>query len=158
MADNDVPGHDQNGSRGFLADEIRAQRAEITTLGKEVASLQSWLAQLIEAEKRARESRDRLYQQIEALRAEVAQIMQPVAGMQTEVKQLTTSVTALSKIVGEMDDERQQVKGAANLAKSISGAGWGIVGMIAGSALVITGWVMRWFPQGSPPPTPGGHP
>lgn len=149
--DNDVPSHDDNGgSRGYLANEVRSQGAEISALSIKVAGAEVSLATLIEDSNRGREHRGQIYRQLEASRAEIAQVMQSVVALQA-------SLADVAKTLKEHEMERQQVKGAARVAQAVSGAGWGLAGIIIGWITIAIGFIVRHFSQGGPPPI-GPHP
>lgn len=158
-----MPRQEQNGTRNYLADEVRAFRerldahtAEINDLKVIFARSDVALATLLEESRRSREQRQTIYDNLQAGRAETAQVMQSVTAVQAETSRLSVSLGSLTKTVNEIDDERKLVKGAANLVKSISGAGWGMVGLIAGGILTAAGFLARHWP--GQPPTPPGHP
>jgi len=89
---------------------------------------------------------------LNALRSEQQQIGMSITSIQG-------SVSKLASTLGEHETERQRIIGASKLAKAISGAGWGIVGMIAAGIMIAVGWLAKHLPTlfNSPPP-PGGHP
>lgn len=154
----------ESGTRNYLADEVRAFRerldahsAEINDLKVIFARSDVSLATLLEESRRSREQRQTIFENIQAARGETAQVMQSVVAVQAETTRLSNSVSSLTKTVTEIDDERKLVKGAANLVKAMSGAGWGMVGLITGGILTAVGFLARHWPGGGPPAGPG-HP
>jgi chromosome segregation ATPase len=133
---------------------VQALTADVNALGRQVAGMQVSVATLLEHARReestAQGYRQGIRQEVQALRDEQQQVSMSVTGIQADVVKIT-------RTLGEHETERQQVKGAATLAKSISGAGWGIVGLLAGGILTAVGFIAKHFAAG-PPPTPGAHP
>lgn len=166
-----MPRHDNNGSRSYLVDEVRALTKIVQAAVVKVERADVSLSQLIEAEKRAGENRRTIYAKLEdvrkdfeavrseiaAVRAETAQVMQSAVAAQAGVERVSKAQTEQGTLLKDINDERQQVKGAATLARSVSGAGWGIVGLIVGAVLTLAGVIAAWFRSGSSPPSIGGH-
>lgn len=167
---NSVAAHSTNGSRKFLADTITAQQAEITKLGKEVANATLISSQVLEGNNRASVERERMREEIAALRSEQMQVTFQITStnekleatnekLATGVADLKATIADLKTTVKDHETERQQIKGAATLAKGMSGAGWGVVGFIGAGIMFAIGWLAKHIPTlfgGSPPP--GGHP
>jgi hypothetical protein len=153
---DDVPRHEQNGSRNYLADEVSAQRQELTNLGKEIAGANATIAMLLEADKRASMSRHELHrelsnvkQEVGALRSEQQQIMQSSVATQS-------GITDIKKMLAEHETERQQQKGAWKLATASARIAWTLLGIVGTAALGLFAWVMKFGSAPIPPAPP--HP
>ncbi|MCA1831241.1 MAG: hypothetical protein LC750_00575 [Actinobacteria bacterium] len=160
-----MPKHEQNGGRQYLADAVNAQGTRIDAVSDKVADIDKRvagqtvsLATLIESDHRAREHRDKIWSAINAMRAEQQQIVLAQTGMPGAIDRLAAAVEGQGKKLSEIETDRQQAKGAWNLATASARLAWGVV---AGIVLALAaGAVTLWrVISNLPPSTPtGGHP
>ena len=144
-----VAAHSNNGSRGYLAEEVKELREKVDRLNDKVITDSVSLATLLEAEQRANKYREVMQREMSAARAEQQQVQMSVTSVQA-------SVEKIAKTIAEHETERQQRVGALALAKASARVGWGIIG---GIVLAIAGGIIAVFkylpfipksPPGSP--------
>lgn len=139
-------------ARSYLAENVEKLSTDVSALAITVAKMDVTVATLLEQFRRGEVSasgyRQNVRSELQALRDEQSQLNMSITNAQADI-------STIKKTVSEHETERQQVKGAATLAKSISGAGWGMVGLLTGAILTAVGFIARHFAGGSPPPHVG---
>lgn len=154
-----------NGSRVYLANEVKAQREDITDLSEKVSGIDKRvegqtvaLTTLIESDRRAREHRDKIWGAINAMRAEQQQVMLAQAGTPGAIDRLATAVENQGKKLSDIETDRQQAKGMFSVASAGAKVAWG---MLIGLFFALAAGIMaaiRYLALMPPAPPPPGHP
>lgn len=155
----------QNGSRVYLANEVKAQRENITDLSEKVAGIDKRvegqtvaLSTLIESDRRAGQHRDKIWDTINALRAEQQQVALAQAGTPSAIDRLAAAVESQGRKLSDIEADRQQAKGMFNLASASAKVAWGmLIGLFfALAAIAVAMFRYLAFMPTPPTPPPGG--
>lgn len=137
---DDVGSHDQNGSRNYLADEVQAQRKDITDLVGAVAGLREVVRDLVEdareERKSAKEERGEIVKQLYAQRSEQQQLSMGLTDVQGKM-------AAITKTLGEIDGERRDAKTILSFVSKSAKTAWTLFGA---AIATMVAWLWKHWP------------
>lgn len=147
-----MAGHPNNGDRSYLANEVRAQRDDITKLGDKVADVDKRLERqtvalstLIEDGRRAREHRNLLWGTLNAMRGELQQNTMATANAQGSLESARKMIADQGVTLKEHETERQRRAAVMELAKAISKPAWAILCALAVVAIGAGSFIAALF-------------
>ena len=135
----------QNGSRQYLANAVQALETRVAAAVVKVERADVALSQLIEAEKRARDGREKMWSAIEAMRAEQQQVAMSISGVPAAIEKLSSKVS-------EIDEDRKQAKTIFSFVSVSAKFAWWIGGVAWAALLAISAYLFKFGP--TPPPSP----